>query len=611
MAQRIPVEELLQLARQAIARASGELPPTAAELAARVRPAGVLDRVAPVFDPAVLRPRLVGGPPTPDALESVTSPFRGQVSKGPFRQSLPAYAGYTLPDQKVMPQLAEPLPVGSQEITEPVRTAASLMNKMLGRVLARNMPTRFKAESEGFVGRPRPTGTGQTARRLSPADLRHELAVRLLRDVEKNPARPIGQHIRNIEPGLARWVARRSELLSGVPLAHAEKRRLVAAAEREARRGRAMDDPKVQEARQWLESNGLLEPTKATPRTMQLEALDTPESVFLAKLNKQKTSTALSRISEALKGDKVLTDKQRAALALKFGLEGEGGELSYAGVAKILGIGETPTTSRIKGALAKLRKHIEDAGVTFKEKEPSRLPPDDPEFWPHNEQELANIFGKSGLRYPPAIQQGPPELRKPVKVGQRRLRSFDEPQSTARIPTPKERIYVKSISGETTPIEILEKTVPRWETLPSTLRSQFGLRHPETGKPLFPFATTSERRAIEPEKRLVVRPGPVTKFREFVRQPVKTKVTTTETPARPTPPRKKMTYKEWKDQYRNTNKFRLVKDPAGPVEINGERYRREPITFQYIADPKRPGHKVRILISESKTNKPKRLTKED
>jgi len=550
MPRKLPYEELFQVIREAMRRAAtgGYIPEP---LPRPVRPGGVSELVQPIFDPDVLKPHVLNTPSTPSAQRSLRSPF---VSRE-IPSELPTTPVYDRVRKGEEPELLD---------------AAKAMNAVLKRVFKLYSPSKMLPEAEGIANKPGTRPKKGKSGRLSMEDLRHEGSARLLSDVGENPARDIKQHIRNLESGLARWAEKRTATLSGEPRVHAEKRRLVEKAGQY--RGRNIDDPEVERTAQWLESRGLTQLPKEKPLAPSDIRTENPEEVYLARHEPPAdTSTirqALQRLSSALESSKLITDRQRQALSLRYGLEGEGGELSTAQIGELMGVSRQAVENNLKGALLKLRKHIEAAGLKPGDK-PERL--------------------------------GPPERLRTVRQGDPRLREQKFiPSEKAKPEFPRPSIPEDVEGGLAQDIDVQD--VPYRPFLPPKFRGYTGTgpEHPKTRRPLFPSGMKLEVNR-DPNTLLVRRkvvPGKVRMHYEGATPPVPKRRIPEDLPATQLP-RGRRSYSEWKKQYQNAIPgSRLIPDPAGDVVIGNQRFRRIKAYRYKIPDPERPGKMKYIFLEE-------------
>lgn len=643
---RIPTQELLRLAKLLVARLGGETGVEAERLPTLLESLKVFpqSRLAsrpsapPLLVPEVFEPQA----PTLTTRIPHPEPRRIPEQEVPFMTGTTRRGAYT-----DMPQLADVPEPPLGEITEgPIFDAAVAMQRVIDKTIS-----RFPAVvGDKFAPRPKVTdwlagkpGAALPADKLlNRQDLEMRLARMALKESSRNPNRSINDLTDLLGDRLARWVQRSTARLSEEPYGAAQRRRLIKKSG--TLTGRDPDSAEVGAAKAWLEKHKLIEPpqivsTTQTVRRMggeleeeipELATALRPDQVLEQKMagegafdvNVPKVRKALDILARTISDPKVLTERQRAAVNLRLGLEGGNG-LSVTDVAKSMGISQPGATQLIQGGLKKLRAALEKAGVNFEKAVEPGFPEGDPGVWPHGEKALLTLL-RGEPRFPAGYHsrgvQGPPVARTSVEgISGRRILEQEgyvpRMAEEVRPGAPPTSSVTRDIVGSLVPrVRSYTEPVPAPKRGSSTAGQIFGER------PLFPEYTPewvkkdaeNERIAAQLLSLLKTSKGkPLVSPKELVAPPARKWVTepliATESrgPSQlrlPTkPPLKRRVVKpeeEVAKGFRTSKPVKLVPDPNGTIFIGEDSYRLVELVPKQVVNPKNKREIITIYVEK-------------
>lgn len=549
---RVPVEELLRLAREVIARTGKILPRASEEL--------------PLAEKALSAPPEPEGPVL-DAAKAMERVINKTI--GRFNPS-------TVLDPKTAPRLS-----------------------------------RVPDWLEGKAGLDLPI-----ARPITEEDLRSQAASYLLRDVERAPNKSLEQLVSGIEPSLARWVEERSSLFSGEPRVVKARRRLLQKAgtywgrrlddpvvlkarqdlEKEGLLLRPRRDPEIEDflLGQSGEEGALQSQTQDLRRRLA-RLVPSPEEVYLSQIETPASADpVLTRLSQLLADPKVLTEKQRAALSLLYGED----EMSMTAIAKYLKIDYRALRERKEGALTKLKKILTKEKMVpdfLAERHPSLVQgPAIP-----LPGQVIRPGGESYVRIPENQEVLP-------RMGSEFV---ETPSGTIKVPSILQDIFGRRVPKGKPELKISERTQvthpsfvppaglrPEEERKALLERLKAVVRNPQTGEPLFP-ARTEQVTTVKKS----YAPGEPLPSAELPPKPLKP-------PLRRLPKAEEIQKMKAEDvkrlseeEFSSTNPSKLIPDPNGDVQITvggvEMRFRRVRVKQKDVIDPKTKKRKT-VLVEE-------------
>lgn len=313
--------------------------------------------------------RTLGNPPT------FAHRPRFVLARKDIDPSLPlSQVGETLGEPRVLGEPMQDIPVEG-----PVFDAYQAMDRVLRKTMKRFSPTVFapirggqRPDKVGFA-ESKPGMSLPADRGANVEDLVNEVASRMLKEARRFPHKTPQEMANAIESPVARWAYNVSEAVR-TPKDVIDAQLLLKQAGKV--RGRDPKDPALFEAREYLESRGATRPVRSVEHDLSTpDRAPSPEEAYIqatdpdlptkrvGTLNPLETSQALQRLQEALNDPKILTEKQKRLLVLRYGLDDtrsgvESGAMSQSAVAKALGQKLSTVQEAEAGALKKIFKHL-------------------------------------------------------------------------------------------------------------------------------------------------------------------------------------------------------------------------------------------------------------